>query len=403
MTAKAAIPSTDKIRLGETGPLVAKLGYIFGIIGVGGTAALILAAGDTQASDAWRSVLLNFAFFLSLALGGLFFTIIQHITRAGWSVVVRRVAEAVSCNVLLMLILLIPILWFGADSLYHHWLHPGDDPLLKWKAPYLNLPFFLGRVAFYFIAWVVISRYFFNTSVRQDETGDPNLTLKMEARSPVAVIVFALSITFCAIDLLMSLEPHWFSTMFGVYYFAGTAGSFFALSILMLMFLQARGLVAESVTKEHYHDLGKLMFAFVIFWTYIAYSQFMLIWYANIPEETYWFKMRMTGQWGGLSLFLLFGHFIGPFLFLMSRWQKRRQVTLMIGAIWMLMMHWLDMFWLVKPAAGVETVRFSALDLVCFVGMGGLFLGMVAKRLQDVSLVPEKDPRLGESLGFQNF
>lgn len=393
----------DKTRLGDAGPKIAHTALILGLIALGGSIAWGVIEGG---KPLWKSYLINFAFFTSLTLGGLFFVIIQHVTRAGWSVVVRRVAEAVACNAWLMALLGAGfVLGGGMGSLYAWWdMHPGQgDHLYDIKAPYLNHTFFYIRFVAYFAIWIVLSQYFFRTSVKQDESGDPNLTLAMERRSPLAVILFALSLTFFAVDMLMSLEYAWFSTMFGVYYFAGTAGAFFAVAILTLSFLQGRGLLTESVTKEHYHDLGKLVFAFVVFWCYIAYSQYMLIWYANIPEETFWYQNRLGDGWKGLSLFLLLGHFFGPFLFLMSRWQKRRHGTLLAAAIWMLFMHWIDMFWLVKPGADMPALQSSVFDLTLFIGMGGLWVWALFRKLQDVSLVPERDPRLRESLHFENY
>jgi len=239
--------------------------------------------------------------------------------------------------------------------------------------------------------------------VVQDSSGDPNLTLRMTRFAPISIIVFALTLTLASFDLIMSLDPKWFSTISGVYYFAGSVGAFFAVMILSLMLLQRAGIITESVTVEHYHDLGKFVFAFIVFWAYIAYSQYMLIWYANIPEETVWFQTRLEGPWGAFTAFLLFGHFIGPFLFLMSRKMKRRGLTLAVGVTWMLLMHWIDLYWLVKPVAGVHSLSFHFVDLTCFVGIGGFFVAVLARRLGKAALVPERDPRLVESLAFENY
>jgi len=307
-----AYVSTESRRLGDLAPLLIRFGRSLGIAGLI-TAAIV---GVFNRPAAFESYLINYCFFLSLMLGGIFFTLIHHVTRAGWSTAVRRLAEALGAGAPLMAVLFLPLL-LGLGLLYP-WTDPGDDHLLHWKAPYLNVPFFVVRMFLYFAAWIVISRFYFRSSLRQDASGDVELTRRMQRFGPVSLIAFALTLTFAAFDLLMSLDPLWYSTIFGVYYFGGSVGAFFAILIAALMFLQRRGLITESVNVEHYHDLGKFMFAFIVFWAYIAYSQYMLIWYGNIPEETLWYEHRMHGSWGMLSLFLLFGHFVGPFLFIMS-------------------------------------------------------------------------------------
>ena len=201
----------------------------------------------------------------------------------------------------------------------------------------------------------------------------------------------------------MSLEPHWFSTIFGVYVFAGSVVSIFALLILLVLRLKSAGALENVVTWEHFHDLGKLLFGFVVFWAYIGFSQFMLIWYANIPEETFWFEMRWDDpSWRWTSIFLAAGHFGVPFLFLISQPVKRNQVTMTIAALWMLFMHYVDMYWLVMPTLHHEAFQLSLLDFTCWLGIGGLFLAVVGRLMQGKALVPINDPRLGESLAFEN-
>jgi hypothetical protein len=392
-----AYVSTEDRRLGDLAPVLLRFGRSLGVAGLV-TAAIV---GLFNREGLFESYLINFCFFLSLMLGGIFFTLIHHLTRAGWSTAVRRLAEGLGAMAPLMAVLFLPLL-LGLGSLYP-WTHPGDDPLLHDKAPYLNVPFFLVRIVLCFVAWILISRFYFRTSVAQDASGDVNLTFRMQRFAPVSLIVFAVTLTCVAFDLLMSLDPAWYSTIFGVYYFGGSIGAFFALLIGALLFLQKRDLLTESITTEHLHDLGKFMFAFIVFWAYIAYSQYMLIWYGNIPEETLWYQHRMQGGWGAFSLFLLLGHFVGPFLFVMSRKMKRRKATLAGAAVWMLAMHWVDLYWLVKPGEGVLSVAPSLTDLACFVGLGGLFVAELARRLRGCSLIPEQDPRLGESLAFENF
>ncbi len=387
-------------RAGFTGVLVlvvgAILGYVFG--------------ADHFAEQFLRSYLASYCFFLSLALGGLFFVLLQHLTYAGWSVVVRRLAEVVACAMPLMAILALPIVmavllgwkypfsWANADVVAH-------DALIQKKQAYLNAPFFLLRTIIYFAVWIRLASYFHAKSVEQDTTGDVELTRRMARVSAPGMLLFAVTITLFSFDYIMSLDPHWFSTIFGVYFFAGSAVGIFAVLIIMAYLLQREGRLENVITTEHYHDVGKFMFAFIVFWAYIAFSQYMLIWYANIPEETEWYHVRQTGGWERVSLALLFGHFFIPFLALISRHPKRRKNWLVAGAVWILLMHWIDIYWLTIPAAhdGAEPhASLHLLDATCLIGLGGLFVWSVAGRLAHQSLIPERDPRLAESLAFEN-
>ncbi len=371
---------------------------------VGGGGALALGLGsDGGLQRLAETYLVSFAYFLSLALGGLFFVLLQHLTHAGWSVVVRRLAEALSVNVVLMAVLAIPVV-LNLEHLYH-WAHPGvaeHDALLAGKAPFLNPQFFTIRLVVYFTIWSLLAWFFFSRSKKQDATADPKWTRTMEAMSAPGMILFALSINFAAFDLLMSVNPHWFSTIFGVYFFSGAVVVIMATLVVLLAYLQRQGRLQGVVTVEHYHDLGKLLFGFVVFWAYIAFSQYMLYWYGNMPEETMWYLKRQTGNWTGISVALLFGHFIIPFVALVSRFPKRRPRLLVLGALWMLAMHWLDLYYLVGPEFHPEGPSIGLMDLLCFLGMGGLFFMVLAWRLRKTALVPVGDPRLAESMAFEN-
>ncbi len=371
---------------------------------VGGGGALGLALGsDGGMHRLAETYLVSFAYFLSLALGALFFVLLQHLTHAGWSVVVRRLAEALSVNVVLMAVLAIPVV-LNMEHLYH-WAHPGaadHDAILAGKSAFLNPQFFTIRLVVYFAIWSLLAWFFFSISKKQDATADPKLTRKMEALSAPGMILFALSLNFAAFDLLMSVNPHWFSTIFGVYFFAGSVVVIMATLVVLAAYLQRQGRLQGIVTVEHYHDLGKLLFGFVVFWAYIAFSQYMLYWYGNIPEETVWYLTRQTGNWTGISVALLFGHFVIPFLALVSRFPKRRPRLLVLAALWMLAMHWLDLYYLVGPEFHPEGASIGLMDVLCFFGMGGLFFLVLALRLRKISLVPVGDPRLAESLAFEN-
>jgi hypothetical protein len=400
----AADFSEDDLGLGAAGRrwFVALLAVgVLGLLGAWG-----LASG-TEGGWArfYASYLVSFVFFLSLALGAIFFVLVQHATRAGWSVAVRRLAEGVAPNVFVpMTFLAVPIL-FGLRTLYP-WTDTAAvaaDHLLHAKEPWLNVPFFLVRTVFYFGVWSAMAIWFHRKSTEQDGSGDPRLTQSMEKTSTAALIFFAFTVTFFAFDYLMSLTPHWYSTIFGVYFFAGCVLGFFALMSVLAFLVQRAGALRRTITTEHYHDLGKLIFAFTVFWAYIGFSQYMLMWYANLPEETSWYAARQTGSWTTVSLLLLFGHFLVPFLALMSRNVKRRKPLLVAAATWMLAMQWADMYWLVMPGKSPGVVPLSLMDLAVFLGVGGLFFAAAVRRLGAHALVAVRDPRLSESLGYENF
>ena len=383
----------------------ARVWLVPGLIGLValGLACLLGFSSPARRSDFFHAYLHSYTYFLSLALGALGFVLIMHLTRAGWSVAIRRVAEVVARAVVPLAPLGL-LLIFGLQDLYE-WSRPdvvAHDALLQHKAVWLNPTFFIVRVAGYFAIWISLTSFFLRASVNQDRSGDPGLTLWMESAAAPGVIVYAVTLTMAAFDLIMSLSPHWYSTIFGVYYFAGCFLGFLAFAVVLLHFLHARGYLAHVLHAEHRHDLGKLMFAFVTFWAYIAFSQYMLIWYANLPEETVWYEARQHGPWLASSLVLLAGHFILPFLVLLSRNVKRRAATLVAAAAWLLFMHWFDLFYLVMPDTRPSGSPFRIFDLLCFVGIGGIFLAGILRRLRRVSLIPARDPRLAESLSAEH-
>jgi hypothetical protein len=362
--------------------------------------AILGAANPKQFYFSW---LVSFLFFLSLVLGALFFVLIQYASQGGWGVVVRRIGETVFATLPVMAALFIPLL-FGLHDLYS-WSVPGaaeHDALLRWKAPYLNVPFFLIRAAVYFGGWSFIALLYYRGSRAQDVTGDPAVTARLRRLAGPAIIVLALTQTFASIDWIVSLTPHWYSTMFGVYFFSGAFVGFIALLSVVAPAMRRAGLLDTVINAEHLHDIGKFLFAFTAFWAYIAFSQFLLIWYANLPEETIWYKARLAGSWKIVSLLLMAGHFGVPFFYLMGREVKRRDGTLAIGGVWVLAMHFMDLYWQVMPTLHPEGVRPSVLDLAGFVAIGGCFVAAAGWLLRRQALVPLRDPRLAESLAFEN-
>jgi hypothetical protein len=379
-----------------------RLPAIAGIIAlVGAIACAILGAANPK--QFFFSWLASFMFFLSLTLGGLFFVLIQYASQGGWGIVVRRIGETVFATLPAMAALFVPLL-FGLHDLYE-WTVPGaadHDALLRWKAPYLNVPFFLIRAALFFGIWSFIALLYYRGSRGQDASGDPAVSARLRRLAGPALIVLALTQTFAAIDWIMSLTPHWYSTMFGVYFFAGSFVGFIALLSVVVPAMRGAGLLDTVITAEHLHDLGKFLFAFTAFWAYIAFSQFFLVWYANLPEETIWFKPRIEGSWLPVSLLLMAGHFGVPFLFLMGRTVKRKGATLAAGGAWVLAMHFIDLYWQIMPTLHPEGFRPSLLDVAAFLTVGGCFVAAASWLMRRQALVPLGDPRLAESLAFEN-
>lgn len=387
-------------RLGSLGGTVRMVGLIAGLVAIAG--AWVLSEGHSFI----ETYLTAYAVFLQMALGGLFFVLLQHTTRSGWSVVIRRVPEAMAMNLVIAAVLLIPI-FIGEN--FHHLYHWADaaavasDPILQAKAGYLNTGFFTIRMAVYFTLWIGLATFFFRVSRAQDESKDPEATLRMERWSYPGMVIFALSLNYGSYDLLMSLDPHWFSTMFGVYFFAGAVVSSLAMISLLVVWWRGAGKMPSAITKEHLHDIGKLLFAFVVFWAYIAFSQYMLIWYADLPEETGWILARQEGNWATASLVLLGGHFVVPFFFLLSRWIKRSGKLLMAASAWLIVMCWIDCWWLVMPTFGRAGLEIGLADVLVLIGMVAFFVAGVAHWLAKARMVPVGDPRLNESLRFHNI
>jgi hypothetical protein len=392
----------DNIKIDGEAARLSKVALAVGAAALGG--AVLLGLGDLAKLQ--RAYLVAFMYVLSIALGALWFVAIQHLTNAKWSVVVRRVAEILADNMVLVAILSLGVvvpMFAGSTDLYA-WLDHAKvehDHILHHKAAYLNIPFFAVRWVLYFGFWIWLGRRFFKLSVRQDSEGGTEISSALQRTSAPGMIAFALTLTFCAIDLLMSLDATWFSTMFGVYYFAGCVLAGYSSLALALSWVQSTGRLTASVTREHYHDIGKMMFAFTVFWAYIGFSQFMLIWYADIPEETHWYHWRFEGGWKVVSALLLVCHFVMPFFGLMSRHVKRNKKTLAFWAVWILAIHYVDLFWLIYPN-GDGGVPLGLVDILCLVGVSSLFVGVSARSARGVNLVPTGDPRLADSLAFEN-
>lgn len=373
--------------------------------GTGGILALAVSAwiGLHDPKQFAYSYLVSWLFYVSLALGALFFVLVQFAVRAGWSVATRRIAEHTMATLIILTALFVPVLlglehiyaWAGSEA-------ATRDSLLQHKRTYLNSGSFYFRSLLYLVGWSTIAWWFRARSVRQDLTAEPAITRKLQSASAPALAWFGVTVTFASFDWIMSLEPHWYSTIFGVYFFSGCVVGSLGIQILLLAGLQRLGLLTGWIKADHFHDLGKLFFGFVIFWAYIAFSQFLLIWYANLPEETSFYAFRFNDGWMRATLVLLLGHFLLPFFLLLSREAKRNPLRLAAVAAWVLAMHYLDIYWLVMPTLHGAGVQFRLLDFTTFVGIGGLWLGSLLFLMGRVALVPIRDPRLSESLAFEN-
>lgn len=348
---------------------------------------------------AWHGYLTAYYYFFILGIGGLFFTSIHHVSSAGWSVNVRRYCECFTAY--------LPIAFVGALALLaggghlYEWMDKAkvaEDALLQHKAGYLNIPFFVVRLVLFFSLWLLFSKKLVGSSLEQDKSGSEDLTHRAKGWSIGFLLFFALSFSFFSVDLLMSLQPHWFSTIFGIYCFGGLFQATIAAMIVLIVISMKQGLLKGVVDENHLHDLGKYLFAFTVFWAYIAYSQYMLIWYANMPEETIFFIPRVTGSWMWVSAALVMFKFVVPFLALLPRWVKRSPNHLLVVSILILVMHYVDIYWLVYPNLTSESVVFGLPEVLIWLGFAGAFMLFVMGFLNRHPLVPGRDPRIHESL-----
>lgn len=347
----------------------------------------------------WHSFLTSSLFVLFLSLGGVFFTAIQHVSKAGWSVNIRRFMEGFGAYIPWACLFSLALL-FSGDSLYS-WFNKENvakDYLLQHKSAYLNWTFFLIRLLLFYGIWIFFSRKLACLSLTQDKTGEEKLSNKSVSYSVAFLILFALSFSFFSFDVLMSLEPHWFSTIFGLYAFAGLFQSFIAGLILVIIYFRKTGVLdPKIVTVNHLHDLGKFLLGMTIFWAYIAFSQYMLVWYANLPEEALYYLHRSSGHWKWLSISLIFFKFIIPFLFLLPRWVKRDTASLIIVSTLILIAQYADIYWMVYPHLDPEHIRFGLIEVGILLGFIGLFLFSIFRFFSSHSLVPVQDPRQKES------
>lgn len=360
----------------------------------------LLALGLYKDHDrTWHGYLTAFMYWTNLALGGLFFTAIQHIVKAGWSVNVRRIAESFTAFLPIAAAGAV-VLLLGSKNLYT-WLDPkvvATDAIIQGKSAYLNATGFTIRMVVAFAVWLVFAKLIVGNSIKQDQDGDAKWTLKAVPLSIGFVLFFAISYSLFTVDVLMSLQPHWFSTIWGIYNFAGLFQSFLAMFVIFVVYAMKKGWLRGLVSEDHLHDIGKFLKGFTVFMAYIGFSQFILIWYANLPEETIFYLARSNGWWMAITLSLLVLKFAVPFLLLLPRWAKRTPGHLVMVATLILIMQYVDIHWMVYPTLDPYTPKFGYQEIGSFLMFGGLFLWSVTAFLSKNKLVPVKDPRIQESI-----
>ena len=363
-------------------------------------AALCVVGFAIDPAQFVRSLLPAYMWMLSITLGSLALAMVHQVSGGAWGVVIRRILGAASRTLPLLTVLFIPIA-LSLRSLYP-WAdetHLAGDPILQWKQPYLNVPFFLARAAFYFAVWNGIAYLLNKWSVEQDATGDPTIPRKMQILSAGGLLAYGLTITFASFDWLMSLEPHWFSTMYGVLIMGGQALSAMAFAIVVLSWLARREPLHGLISPNHFHDLGNLMLGFTMLWTYFGFSQYLIIWAANLPEETEWYIHRTGHGWQILAITLVVFHFAVPFLVLLSRAVKRQGSVLGRVAAGLLVMRFVDLFWLSAPAFAPEGgFHLHWLDILVPLSLAAVWLGFFVYQLRGRALLPLYDPEFTEAL-----
>ena len=381
-----------------------------GGIVVGGVALLVAIVGAMKSpADFYHSYIFSYMLILGLTVGSLGLLMLQHLTGGIWGMVIRRPLEAASRNLWLMLILFVPIvmgmkyLYSGNDS-ETGWLNApkeGEHALTSWQQGYLTEGGFLARAALYFVIWIVLMLVFNNWSKQQDQESDgEGLKQKLKKLAAPGVILYILAMTFAAIDWVMSLSPRWASTIYGFLFVAGQAIAAMGLMIAVIVLLAGSEPFQGIIKKRHLHDLAKLLFAFNMLWAYFAFSQLLIIWSGNQPEEITFYRSRLNGQWGVVAVIVLLFSFAIPFLLLLSRDVKRTASVVSKIAVWMIFMRLVDLYWMTRPEFTPRAVP-TWLDIVVPVGLIGLWLGFFAMNLKQRPLLPVGDPNLSEVLAAE--
>jgi hypothetical protein len=370
----------------------------------GGAGATACVVGLLMAREHFfRAYLMGFVFVLGLALGCFALLMLHHMVGGGWGFMVQRILEAGTRTFPLLAALFVPLA-LGVHSLYE-WSHAevvAADAVLKDKSVYLNAPFFYGRALFYFAVWMALSYFLNKWSARLDETQDNQLIRHMQYLSGMGLLLYGLTVTFAAVDWVMSLEPHWFSTMYGLLFIVGQGVNALSFLVVLLLYLAGHKPYADVLRPQHFHDYGNLLLAFVMLWAYTGFSQFLIIWSGNLPEENVWYLHRMNHGWQYWAGFLLLFHWAVPFVVLLSRQAKRRAETLAVVAVGLLLMRLVDLYWLIAPAPKhgeeAQALAFHWLYIAMPLALGGVWLWYFLGQLKQRSLMPTGDERYIEHL-----
>ncbi len=372
------------------------------LAGIGG--ALLTAAGFflTSPNQFYRTYLWSYIFVVGLGLGPLAWLMLQYVTGGAWGLVIRRPCEAAARTIPLLAVMFLPVV-IGINNLYP-WAQAklvAADPGLQHKQPYLNLPFFLIRAVCYFAGWMFLSWYFNRWSLAEDaenREGNGKAHRMMAALAGPGLLFWGFSVTFMVIDWILSLDPKWFSTIFGMLFIANQALTSMAFLIALMVLLSYRRPMSEILTARHLHDLGKFLLALVMVWAYFSFSQFLIIWAGNLPEEIPWYLTRLNGGWEYVALALVFGHFALPFALLLSRDLKRNFKLLAGIAVFILFMRTVDLYWLVAPNFSTSSFHVSWMDITAPIGLVGIWLAYFLTQLEKRALMPLNDPHLEEAL-----
>ena len=387
---------------GTTHPLlerIPRIAFTWGLIGV--ALALFFARGNPD--QFFRSYLLAFVYWLAIPTGCMAILMLHHLTGGLWGYPIRRLLEAGTRTFLPMAALFVPVL-LGMRRLYK-WAQPeavAADPMLEYKHPYLNPQFFTLRAVIYFVIWLTLAWFLNRWSGEQDRTGDPRLAARMEALSGPGLILWGIAVTYSSIDWVMSLEAHWFSTIYGMIVMIVCALTAMSFVVFVLRKLSGEKPIAEAVSPAQFNDLGNLMLTFVMLWAYLGFSQFLIIWAGNIKDEIPWYMARAFGGWGAVAVVLIVLHFALPFLLLLQRGVKRRLHVLSIVAGTLIVLSLVDVYWLVAPAYEKDGPRVYPLDICAVVGIGGIWIGLFFRELKKWPLLPVHDPRFEGALEHEH-
>jgi hypothetical protein len=356
--------------------------------------AISIAGGIVNPAQFFRSYLVGFLFWYGITLGSLAILLLQHLTGGDWGIVIRRPLESATRTLPLVLLLFVPL----AFGLRHVYEWTSGEALPPHKAVYLTVPFFLERAAIYFAAWLALVWAFNRWSRQQDATGDPQYKLKLQMFAGPGILVYGFGVSFAAIDWIMSLDPAWFSSIFGMLIMGGQLISAMALMIVTLVLLGREEPMEEVYQSRHYHDLGKLLFAFVMLWAYFSVSQLIIIWSGNLPEEIPWYAVRMQSGWRWVGLLVVAVHFVLPFGLLLSRDLKRRPARLVWIAVLLLAARLVDVYWLTAPEFWPGGIHLHWMDVLIPVGIGGIWLSYYAQQLRQLPLLPLGERQLAKAI-----